>query len=129
SCRLLAYRLVDLSWLLFLFSSRRRHTRSKRDWSSDVCSSDLQPDTGSTIAMRRHIIQQAGTAPSLLTPGQATSAAGQFGSRSDPWSLNCSSSGAPNVVMDRVVQNLQREGQIADPSRDVVAPLMRDVPT
>src|SRR5699024_11532775 len=24
-----------------IFSSRRRHTRSKRDWSSDVCSSDL----------------------------------------------------------------------------------------
>src|SRR5207249_6909154 len=24
------------------FSGRRRHTRSKRDWSSDVCSSDLQ---------------------------------------------------------------------------------------
>src|SRR5699024_11861698 len=31
------------SW--FFFSSRRRHTRSKRDWSSDVCSSDLtHPD-------------------------------------------------------------------------------------
>src|SRR5699024_3000832 len=28
---------------IFFFSSRRRHTRSKRDWSSDVCSSDLQP--------------------------------------------------------------------------------------
>src|SRR5207249_8945188 len=30
-------------WCLcfFFFSSRRRHTRSKRDWSSDVCSSDL----------------------------------------------------------------------------------------
>src|SRR5699024_12139352 len=27
--------------LAFFFSSRRRHTRSKRDWSSDVCSSDL----------------------------------------------------------------------------------------
>src|SRR5699024_11474937 len=25
-------------------SSRRRHTRSKRDWSSDVCSSDLNSD-------------------------------------------------------------------------------------
>src|SRR5699024_12155538 len=25
----------------FFFSSSRRHTRSKRDWSSDVCSSDL----------------------------------------------------------------------------------------
>src|SRR5699024_6879974 len=30
----------------FFFSSRRRHTRSKRDWSSDVCSSDL---TGSVV--------------------------------------------------------------------------------
>src|SRR5207253_8716383 len=26
------------------FSSRRRHTRWPRDWSSDVCSSDLQVD-------------------------------------------------------------------------------------
>src|SRR5207245_8418903 len=28
---------------LFFFSSRRRHTRCYRDWSSDVCSSDLDP--------------------------------------------------------------------------------------
>src|SRR5256884_231909 len=27
---------------LLFFSSRRRHTRCSRDWSSDVCSSDLQ---------------------------------------------------------------------------------------
>src|SRR3989442_11794280 len=27
---------------LFFFSSRRRHTRCGRDWSSDVCSSDLR---------------------------------------------------------------------------------------
>src|SRR6266436_8806488 len=27
----------------FFFSSRRRHTRCSRDWSSDVCSSDLPP--------------------------------------------------------------------------------------
>src|SRR2546422_4414660 len=26
---------------MFFFSSRRRHTRCSRDWSSDVCSSDL----------------------------------------------------------------------------------------
>src|SRR5207245_4665532 len=31
---------LDLS--LFFFSSRRRHTRCYRDWSSDVCSSDLR---------------------------------------------------------------------------------------
>src|SRR5690606_40431815 len=28
-------------YILFFFSSRRRHTRFSRDWSSDVCSSDL----------------------------------------------------------------------------------------
>src|SRR5438094_10654619 len=30
----------------FFFSSRRRHTRSYGDWSSDVCSSDLSPRRG-----------------------------------------------------------------------------------
>src|SRR5260370_21800860 len=29
---------------MFFFSSRRRHTRFKCDWSSDVCSSDLKHD-------------------------------------------------------------------------------------
>src|SRR2546422_4171086 len=31
----------DHMFLFFFFSSRRRHTRCSRDWSSDVCSSDL----------------------------------------------------------------------------------------
>src|SRR5204862_5942351 len=31
----------SVSLFFFFFSSRRRHTRSLRDWSSDVCSSDL----------------------------------------------------------------------------------------
>src|SRR2546429_3725914 len=30
---------------VFFFSSRRRHTRCSRDWSSDVCSSDLKNRT------------------------------------------------------------------------------------
>src|SRR5207249_8458423 len=34
------------------FSSRRRHTRSKRDWSSDVCSSDLVVSLGQRIDLR-----------------------------------------------------------------------------
>src|SRR5438105_12315975 len=37
---------------LFFFSSRRRHTRSTRDWSSDVCSSDL-PMAAEEIARHR----------------------------------------------------------------------------
>src|SRR5207245_3347217 len=32
----------------FFFSSRRRHTRCYRDWSSDVCSSDLVVVLGRT---------------------------------------------------------------------------------
>src|SRR5215469_16795860 len=31
----------NIFYFFFFFSSRRRHTRSLRDWSSDVCSSDL----------------------------------------------------------------------------------------
>src|SRR5207249_8648285 len=34
----------------FFFSSRRRHTRSKRDWSSDVCSSDLYKASASPLS-------------------------------------------------------------------------------
>src|SRR5699024_11319577 len=36
--------------IFFFFSSRRRHTRSKRDWSSDVCSSDLVSDKPEVLA-------------------------------------------------------------------------------
>ena len=32
---------IKLFCVFFFFSSRRRHTRYWRDWSSDVCSSDL----------------------------------------------------------------------------------------
>src|SRR5439155_3765113 len=32
-------------------SSRRRHTRWPRDWSSDVCSSDLTPEADGTTAL------------------------------------------------------------------------------
>src|SRR5437588_3152497 len=36
-------RVIGRNLLVFFFSSRRRHTRSLCDWSSDVCSSDLAP--------------------------------------------------------------------------------------
>src|SRR5690349_25116239 len=44
---------------MFFFSSRRRHTRSLRDWSSDVCSSDLRSaDIGATVSSIRHRAQR-----------------------------------------------------------------------
>src|SRR5207245_4839818 len=39
---------VSVRSLFFFFSSRRRHTRCYRDWSSDVCSSDLRRNMPST---------------------------------------------------------------------------------
>src|SRR6266496_4907853 len=44
--------------LFFFFSSRRRHTRSLRDWSSDVCSSDLE--------RRLELIAEAGIEETLV---------------------------------------------------------------
>src|SRR5690606_39360461 len=38
---------LTASSAVFFFSSRRRHTRFSRDWSSDVCSSDLLALSGS----------------------------------------------------------------------------------
>src|SRR3712207_304270 len=50
--------------VLFFFSSRRRHTRYWRDWSSDVCSSDLESAapyalTGAVIASDRAAVAHA----------------------------------------------------------------------
>src|SRR3712207_7596878 len=44
TCVLVSYIYATISCchLCFFFSSRRRHTRYWRDWSSDVCSSDLR---------------------------------------------------------------------------------------
>src|SRR5204863_9466099 len=42
-------RLFSAGLFFFFFSSRRRHTRSLRDWSSDVCSSDLRKCLGDPV--------------------------------------------------------------------------------
>src|SRR5205809_7280666 len=44
--------------VFFFFSSRRRHTRCSRDWSSDVCSSDLDDGRDSAGA-----VHDSGRAP------------------------------------------------------------------
>src|SRR5690606_40115554 len=44
----------------FFFSSRRRHTRFSRDWSSDVCSSDLLLEHRGAVAGRGPVVVQRG---------------------------------------------------------------------
>src|SRR5947199_4541969 len=41
----------------FFFSSRRRHTRCLRDWSSDVCSSDLDEGEGGRAVLDHRVGQ------------------------------------------------------------------------
>src|SRR2546421_5313886 len=58
-------------WLFFFFffSSRRRHTRSDRDWSSDVCSSDLLGIVGRRLVgayLRLELIDQRARGIDLL---------------------------------------------------------------
>src|SRR5687768_12740670 len=47
---------VYFFFFFFFFSSRRRHTRCSRDWSSDVCSSDLFIIGGNDVERRRGLI-------------------------------------------------------------------------
>src|SRR5699024_12149962 len=51
----------------FFFSSRRRHTRSKRDWSSDVCSSDLR-GTWALPASRRLFVANLALSRGWVAP-------------------------------------------------------------
>src|ERR1039458_8390052 len=58
---------LKLRRVLFLFSSRRRHTRCLSDWSSDVCSSDLVSQAAprrqhAGLARRRQLLDR-GKAP------------------------------------------------------------------
>src|SRR5207247_6795208 len=68
--------LMSLPIILFFFSSRRRHTRSTRDWSSDVCSSDLARRPAQGAGCRRTPVRRgpdgAARRPELLllTRGQ-----------------------------------------------------------
>src|SRR3712207_9259628 len=54
---------------MFFFSSRRRHTRYWRDWSSDVCSSDLVEDTSHAVA--EELMQAAAYVDVLIPRGGA----------------------------------------------------------
>src|SRR5262249_57168887 len=51
---------VQLWHTSFFFSSRRRHTRLVSDWSSDVCSSDLDPRLQRQVALKVMLPGQAG---------------------------------------------------------------------
>src|SRR5207245_7514302 len=58
---------AHLYFFIFFFSSRRRHTRCYRDWSSDVCSSDLldRVPAAELISERHHLAVDLGAAAAI----------------------------------------------------------------
>src|SRR5260370_40591662 len=54
-------------FLFFFFSSRRRHTRFKCDWSSDVCSSDLKDDEFDPARQAHYVLQSEALHRGLAT--------------------------------------------------------------
>src|SRR5215813_14055307 len=77
--------MVDVCF--FFFSSRRRHTRCGRDWSSDVCSSDLAADQNEAKLTVRGVPDHPGVAAQLFGP---VAAAG--------------------IVVDMIIQNASADG-------------------
>src|SRR2546421_8914636 len=64
-CEFFSLDVSCISFVFFFFSSRRRHTRSDRDWSSDVCSSDLEVEC--PIVLSQHVSPRTATEEALTT--------------------------------------------------------------
>src|SRR5207302_8298975 len=84
------------------FSSRRRHTRFSRDWSSDVCSSDLRPAGGPAGGHRPR--GEATPVRPRRRPGEAQRALGRAGVRGR--GIGVKKSGRKKA------QNAQKEAEI-----------------
>src|SRR5690606_40353882 len=105
----------------FFFTSRRRHTRFSRDWSSDVCSSDLQSAGGDAAGVRSELGQALSSRllpARLLGPGRSAAgglqaARGGAGRRSEERRVGneCSAGGsakASEIGEDRQAAGLEK---------------------
>src|SRR5690606_41175749 len=98
----IAFLSFALSWLcffFFFFSSTRRHTRFSRDWSSDVCSSDLADIDAEIEAIRNEPAPTPTTVGTIIQSGHSESiaAVAERESRSEERRVGkeCRSRGSP----------------------------------
>src|SRR5690625_5748084 len=103
---------------MFFFSSRRRHTRWPRDWSSDVCSSDLHP---ATVAHLR----QLGITTIELLPIHAKADEPALARRalSNYWGYNTLSFFAPEPSYATAASRTAGAGAVVDEVAQMVADL------
>src|SRR5690625_8021586 len=89
---------------LFFFSSRRRHTRWPRDWSSDVCSSDLP-------AVERLLEEHAIDLGAQVRRGCAVADFEQDRSEERRVGKECRSRGGPEQEKERRTRRGEEEGE------------------
>src|SRR5207245_3124550 len=94
--------------LFFFFSSRRRHTRCYRDWSSDVCSSDL----------RRRRTTRSTTGPSYAPLATLTSPVSIASRRGAPRRSSCSCAAIAHAAASRAPANRSEERRVGKEGRD-----------
>src|SRR5690606_39629245 len=74
--------------LVFFFSSRRRHTRFSRDWSSDVCSSDLAP--WENVQDAQGVLPTIGAGVGFIAEQTVLSVPEMLAAYFTPWTLGAS---------------------------------------
>src|SRR5215469_12293111 len=82
----------------FFFSSRRRHTRSLRDWSSDVCSSDLAAAPSNYVAVAME---------AAVPPGCSQGVPIQIGSFTADTQGNLSSTNTSTEMPDTAITSVE----------------------
>src|SRR5437868_8111310 len=104
----------------FFFSSRRRHTRSKRDWSSDVCSSDLRSpllDAAETLLFMPDLFHYFFTGLKVNEFTNATTSQ-MYDPTARSWAFDLLKSfGLPTHILGTVVQ----PGRVLGPLRTAIA--------
>src|SRR5690349_24610258 len=98
---------------MFFFSSRRRHTRSLRDWSSDVCSSDLGSQASSVeSAFSCCVWSYSRSAPCFAALPQASAQSSYF-VRSEERRVGkeCRSRGPPDADKNKVAEGGGQDGR------------------
>src|SRR5690606_36597609 len=99
------------------FSSRRRHTRFSRDWSSDVCSSDL-PDHAAALGGQEHVVSAPGASE---PPSQQLLALSALAAVSLPPAVAVSRVEEVSTGLDVPVEHLYGRIFVGDRSHDHAA--------
>src|SRR5690625_6840638 len=99
--------------LFFFFSSRRRHTRWPRDWSSDVCSSDLPPGEGGEEVVGDEVCSSGpATADFVASAFSAASASATAGSAGTPIDRKSTRLNSSHVAISYAVFCLKKKNHV-----------------